>query len=310
MTALTIVTYHYVRDLAASAFPQLAACDAARFERQLDHIASQHNVVGQDAVLAALDGGKPLPQDPCLLTFDDGYRDHARICAPALARRGWSGIFFPAASASGERRLLEVNKIQFVLAANDDRAALRQELIALIEEHRDEQTPTVAELDAAWRKPGRWDDADTVFVKRVLQQGLQPGLRDLLADILFRRHVSQDEAGFADDLYLDRCDMEAMSQAGMAFGSHGSRHVRLPLLDDETLADDLDRSLVFLRENGIDLTGGWSLCYPHGAQDARVRAAAATRGCVLGVTIEPRVATIGVDDRLALPRLDTNDVPT
>lgn len=309
MTALTIVTYHYVRDLAASAYPRLAACDSARFERQLDHIAAHHNVVGQDAVLAALDEARPLPQNPCLLTFDDGYRDHARVCAPALARRGWSGIFFPAASASGDRRLLEVNKIQFVLAANDDRAALRRELIALIGEHGDEGTPTVAELDAAWRKTGRWDDADTVFFKRVLQQGLQPGLRDMLADILFRRHVSQDEAGFADELYLDRADMAAMSAAGMAFGSHGSRHVRLPLLDDETLADDLDRSLDFLRGAGIDLAAGWSLCYPHGAQDARVRAVAAKRGCRLGVTIEARIATIGVDDPLALPRLDTNDLP-
>lgn len=309
MNSLTIVTYHYVRDLAASAFPRLAACDAARFERQLDHIAGAYAVVGQDAVLEALDGGAPLPENACLLTFDDGYRDHADLCAPALARRGWSGVFFPTASSSGDRRLLEVNKIQFVLAACDDRAALRAELIALIEENRNAETPALAELDAAWHKPGRWDDADTTFVKRVLQQGLQPGLRDMLADILFTRHVSADEAAFAEGLYLGCDDIAAMADAGMAFGSHGARHIRMPLLDDETLADDLDRSLAFLAGAGIDLSGGWSLCYPHGAQDARVRAAAAARGCRLAVTIEPRRAEIGDDDPLALPRLDTNDLP-
>jgi len=307
---LTIVAYHYVRDLAASAFPRLAALDTGRFERQLDHIAAHHTVIGIEAVLAAVEEGAPLPENACLLTFDDGYRDHATTAAPTLARRGWTGVFFPSAAAVEERRLLEVNRIQFVVAACADRAALRRELSALIEEHGGEATPSLATLEERWLRPGRWDDADTVFIKRVLQQGLEAPLRDRLSALLFARHVSADEGDFADALYLDGDDMAAMSAAGMAFGSHGTRHERLTLLDDATLGDDLDRSIAFLARHGIDTRDGWTLCYPHGAQDARVRAAARQRGCRLAVTVEPRVAVPGSDDPLALPRLDTNDLPS
>lgn len=307
---LTIVAYHYVRDVATSAFPRLAALDSARFERQLDHIAAHHIVVGIADVLKAVEEGVPLPEGACLLTFDDGYRDHALTAAPALARRGWSGLFFPSAAAVEERRLLEVNRIQFVVAACPDRGALRRELNTLIAGHGDADTPSVATLEERWLKPGRWDDADTVFVKRVLQQGLAPALRDRLSAMLFAEHVSGDEGDFADGLYLDGADMAAMTDAGMAFGSHGTRHERLTLLDDGALAEDLDGSIAFLARHGIDVRSGFTLCYPHGAHDARVRAAARARGCRLAVTVEPRVAIPGRDDPLALPRLDTNDLPS
>ncbi len=309
MSRLTIVTYHYVRDLATSPFPRLAALDAARFERQLDHIAAHYAVVGLPQVMAAMSGVASLPQDACLLTFDDGYRDHATVAAPALARRGMTGVFYPAAAAVAERRLLEVNKIQFVLAVCADRISLRQELDRLIEEHRDEATPSLAELEAEWHHPGRWDDAETMYVKRVLQQGVQPGLRDMLTDCLFQRHVSADEAAFADTLYLDHADMTSMMDAGMTFGSHGTRHMRLPLLDDATLEDDLTHALDFLQAAGVDCASGWSLCYPHGAQDARVRETARRLGCTMAVTIAPGVADLDSDDPLALPRRDTNELP-
>ena len=310
MSRLTIVTYHYVRDLEASPWPRLAALDAARFDRQLDHITGHFTVVGLPDVLAAIGGEKSLPENACLLTFDDGYRDHATVAAPALAERGLTGVFFPAAAAVAERRLLEVNKIHFILAACADRSALRKELNGLIEEHREETTPALRELEATWRHPGRWDDAETVYIKRLLQQGLQPALRDRLTGCLFRRHVSGDEAGFAEALYLDTTDMAAMMDAGMSFGSHGTRHQRLPLLDDATLHDDLARALVFLQDAGVDCASGWALCYPHGAQDERVRQVARRLGCVMAVTIAPGIADLAADDALALPRRDTNELPS
>jgi peptidoglycan/xylan/chitin deacetylase (PgdA/CDA1 family) len=306
---LTIVAYHYVRDLAASAFPKLAALDRAAFERQLDHIAGAYSVVGPEAVYDAVTDGPPLPENACLLTFDDGYRDHAETAAPALARRGWLGLFFPAADAVTKRDLLEVNAIHFVAAASDDRAALAGEVAALVEETREAGTPSPADLRDRWHRPGRWDDADTRFVKGVLQQALPAGQRRTVIDTLFHRHVSDDPQGFADALYLDREAISSMRDAGMAFGSHGACHRRMTELDDKALDADLDASLALLESCGISTGEGWSLCYPHGAHNRRVAAAARRKGCAMAVTVEPRVADPGTDDPLALPRLDTNDLP-
>lgn len=306
---LTIVAYHYVRDLAQTRFPKLAALDRAKFERQLDHIAGTYHVVGPRDLQSAVDGGPPLPEQACLLTFDDGYRDHVETVMPALVRRGWSGLFFPSADAVVNRALLDVNAIQFVVAANDDRSRLADELSGLIEEFREETTPSTQALRDAWFAPGRWDDAPTRFVKAVLQQGLPAEQRQTLIAELFRRHVSDDPHAFADGLYLDRDDLHRMLDAGMALGSHGACHRRMTTLDDDALHADLAASLALLADCGVETEAGWTLCYPHGAHDERVRTIAGAMGCRMAVTVESRLADLRTDDPLALPRFDTNDLP-
>ncbi|MBT6205399.1 MAG: polysaccharide deacetylase family protein [Alphaproteobacteria bacterium] len=254
---LTIVANHYVRDLAASRFPRLAALDVGHFEQQLDRIAAGYSVVGLDDVMVCLNGGPPLPEQACLLTFDDGYRDHVDVVLPALVRRGWRGAFFPSADAVAHRALLEVNAIQFVIAANDDRAGLADDLCGLIEEHRDDATPSLETLREAWLTPGRWDDAETRFVKGVLQQGLPGVQRETIIAHLFACHVSDDARAFADELYLDRSDITRMLDAGMAIGSHGACHRRMTTLDDVALEADLTASLALLKACGVGLDDGW-----------------------------------------------------
>ena len=58
---LSIVMYHYVRDLARSRYPGIKGRDLAAFRRQLDHIARHYTVVTAAAVIEAAQGGEPLP---------------------------------------------------------------------------------------------------------------------------------------------------------------------------------------------------------------------------------------------------------
>lgn len=306
---LTIVAYHYVRNLGASRFPKLAARDQAAFERQLDYLARHYQIIGLDDLRACLDDGNALPENACMLTFDDGYRDHVDVAMPALARRGWTGVFFPSANAVVQRHLLDVNAIQFVIAAIDDRATLAAELCDMIEAVRDDATPSLDKLRTDWFAPGRWDDAPTRFIKGVLQQGLPSAQRQYLIAQLFHRHVSEDSVAFADDLYLDQDGLDRLLDAGMCLGSHGACHHRMTCLEDDALEADLITSLAMLEQTGVDIANGWALCYPHGAQDDRVTAMARSLGCRIGVTVEPRLADVSQENPLTLPRLDTNNLP-
>jgi hypothetical protein len=74
---LTIVMYHYVRDGA-----RVHARTTAEFERQLDFVEERYTVVGCEAVRE-----RRLPENACLLTFDDGLREHLDTVAPALEAR-------------------------------------------------------------------------------------------------------------------------------------------------------------------------------------------------------------------------------
>ena len=95
---VTIVMYHYVRDLEHSRFPAIKGLSVERFCRQLDYIQTRFTPITVEDLMRALSPAKnELPKDSILLTFDDGYIDHFANVFPLLDARGIQGCFFPSA---------------------------------------------------------------------------------------------------------------------------------------------------------------------------------------------------------------------
>jgi peptidoglycan/xylan/chitin deacetylase (PgdA/CDA1 family) len=282
---LTIVMYHYVRDGA-----RVHARTVAELEAQLDHVAREYEVVACDEVAHGA-----WPATACMLTFDDGLREHLETVAPALERRGLRGVFCVPARPVLDRTVLDVQKTQFLLASTDDHAALGDEIIAGVE------SP-----EALWRAntpPHRFDPPETVFVKRALQDGLPENLRRPVLDRMFARHVTEDERAFVADLYMSRDQVRELVRRGHDVVGHGYEHRRLGLLDEEAQRNEVERTRAFVEHVG----GEWSLCYPYGSRDETTVRLLRESGCRLGLTTEPRRATPD-DGLLELPRIDTNDL--
>jgi peptidoglycan/xylan/chitin deacetylase (PgdA/CDA1 family) len=282
--------YHYVRDGA-----RVNARTVEELNGQLDYIAANHTVLGLEAL------GGVWPDDACLLTFDDGFVEHLEIVAPALARRGLTGVFCAPGAAAVDRRVLDVHKSQFVIAASDDRSALARRIFELVPEE-DETT-----LRTRLTLPHRYDTPETVLVKRLLQDGLPEDDRRRVLDTLFAELVSDDERAFADGLYLDLAGLRELRALGMELAGHGWDHKRLELLDDESQRAELEGSVRLLRDAGAS-TDGWAMCFAYGSRDETSLRLLRELGCATAFTTEPRVATLD-DDPLQLPRLDTNDLP-
>ena len=67
---VTIVMYHYVRDLARSRFPSIKGLSVEGFRRQLDYIQTHYVPVGVEDLLEALASPhKSLPPEPHLVDF-------------------------------------------------------------------------------------------------------------------------------------------------------------------------------------------------------------------------------------------------
>jgi peptidoglycan/xylan/chitin deacetylase (PgdA/CDA1 family) len=288
--SLTIVMYHYVRDGA-----RVNARTTDEFRGQLDYVEANHTVVGLDDVRGE------WPEDACLLTFDDGYVEHLEVVAPELARRGLTGIFCAPGSAVLERRVLDVHKSQFVIAASDDREALARRIFELAPDE-DERA-----LRERLTLPHRYDTPQTVLVKRLLQDGLPDDTRRRVLDTLFAERVSDDEHAFADMLYLGVDGLRELRGLGMELAGHGWDHRRLALLDEEQQRVELEGSRQLLEAAGA-ATDTWAMCFAYGSRDETSLRLLRELGCDVAFTTEPRVAARG-DDPLQLPRLDTNDLP-
>lgn len=307
---LTIVMYHYVRDVHRTAHPGIKARSVNEFRGQLDYIRRFYNVIsGNDLLQAAANPSVELPPNPLLLTFDDGYKDHFTNVLPILTERRMTGIFAPVVRSVVDRNILDVNKIHYILsAAAENVGGVIQDIFSAMDAARGEFD--LRPNDAYWHDlahANRFDPAEVIFVKRILQRDLPEVLRARITDELFRRYVSADPMGFADELYMSRDDLRQMVQAGMTIASHGYDHYWLATLSGDLQIREIQRSLTLLSEVGQRIDQ-WVFSYPYGSYNDSLVKSATEFGCRAGLTTNVGLATAD-DSPLTLPRLDTNDLP-
>lgn len=308
---ITIVMYHYVRDLKASRYPDIKARTVEEFRGQIDVLRNTMTLVSAEALMDAVATGSSLPPRACLLTFDDAFADHYTHVFPLLRRLGLPAAFFPPARVVLEHVVLDVNKLHFVLAAVPDKQALVNAMFAHVAEYRSAyDLPSEARyLETVDISGNRWDTPEVALFKRMLQRELPEAVRGAIADRLFREFVTDDEAAFARELYMSPDQMREMVGAGMYFGNHGYNHAWLNRLPPEEQEIEIDCALAFLRDIGVP-TGHWMMNYPYGGWNESLLEILRRKGCAAAVSTRVGKADLDRDDPLLLPRLNTNDLPT
>jgi peptidoglycan/xylan/chitin deacetylase (PgdA/CDA1 family) len=300
------VMYHYVRSV-PDGLPYFRYLHLDDFRRQLDHLAATFGIVSREAFLDALAGGG-CPAG-VVLTFDDGFADHAEHVLPELLGRGLWGIFFVPTGPYATGTLLDVHRIHLLVGRLGGRTAL-----AHLEEHLDPAMLAHGHVEEFQRLPyARHDDDEaTTRFKRILNYFVDTTWRPRLLDRLMAQCFGA-EAHLAASFYLTRAEIRALHDAGMLVGSHTATHPVLSTLDLAAQAREIDESFGFLDA----VTGGLSVrgfCYPYGgfhtftADTERLLAA---RHCRFAFNVEPRdVEAADLRGRpLALPRYDCNVFP-
>lgn len=306
----SIITYHYVRELTESRYPRIRGLTETNFQAQLAYLSRYYCFVTLEEVLDACYGDRTLPRNAAVLTFDDGYLDHYTTVFPVLDRLGIQGWFFPPVCAIDERRVLDVNKIHFVLASVDSTTQLLESVFQRLDRLR--ANGHALESNEAYYErlaiAGKFDGPELVFIKRLLQRELPETLRALVVDDLFRHYVTDNEKAFARELYVSADQLRIMRRYGMVIGGHGYSHRWLDRLSADEQAFEVASSVAFLESLGVS-TDQWVMCYPYGAHDESLRRICADAGCGLGVTTETAIARMEAAHALMMPRLDTNYLP-
>ncbi len=92
-----ILMYHYISELPPDAdiYRRDLTVTPANFEAQLQYLqAAGYTSVTLADIYETLTTGKPLPEKPIVLTFDDGYADAYTHAMPLLQHYGFVGEFF------------------------------------------------------------------------------------------------------------------------------------------------------------------------------------------------------------------------
>lgn len=305
---VSIIMYHYVRDLKNSRYPGIKGLDLRLFRQQIEFLKQNFNCISSEQLLEASASKTSLPERAALLTFDDGYIDHYTNVFPILEENGIKGFFSMPAKIIQEQTVLDVNKIHYILASGSI-GDLLGALYKKLDFYRGKEFdfPSNSELYDALAKANRFDDADTIFIKRVLQAELSERVRNRITQELFSEFVCADEAAFASELYMSYDQIKLMKRAGMHFGFHGYEHYWFERLSEEQYVQEIRQA----REVFFDVIDwdNWIFCYPYGSYSESLIRYCASMGCKAGFTTVARTADLIKDHPLCLPRFDTNDFP-
>src|ERR1035441_8215028 len=178
MKTVTIVTYHYVRELPFTRYPRINGLLESEFKSQIAYLSKYYEFVTMENCIQAVYGNGDVPSNAVLLTFDDGYIDQFITVFPFLEERGIQGSFFPSPKAVVEHKVLDVNKIHFVLASVGSVHDLIKDIFLYLDEFRTEYSlESNGSFFSRLAQTDRFDSKEVIFIKRLLQKELDEQLR-------------------------------------------------------------------------------------------------------------------------------------
>ncbi len=309
---LHTVMYHYVRDLPRTRFPRIKGMLTDEFRTQVAMLAEQYEMATLETALAFLHGDYRPKRDLCLLTFDDGLKEHFAEVMPILVERKIEGLFFVITSALEEHRVAPVHMNHFLMAAlefNEYQQAFMQRLRDKAPDAPTiDELPSIAEMNAEQvRHTYRWDEPAIAAFKFLFNFKLDAALRDEIVREIFVERLG-DEAEFARELYLSWDEARQMQNAGMVIGGHSHRHQALATMTDDAQTDDLTLCHRLIRQN-LNAQTRWPFTYPYGKQhtfNATTVRELQRLGFACSFATEVGATAVG-DDVFAIRRIDCKD---
>jgi peptidoglycan/xylan/chitin deacetylase (PgdA/CDA1 family) len=276
------------------------------FRQQVRELSEHFEMASLEVCLDYLRGRYQPKRDLCLLTFDDGLKEHYREVTPILAERGIQGVFHVITACSDKQVVVPVHMNHFLMAELDF-ADYRKQLLGRFGVTAEEAIARVDTAQAA--KTYTWDTPEVAAFKYFFNFVVDPMIRDTAVKDLFERTFGPERA-FGADLYLNWNEAREMQSAGMALGGHTHMHRPLSSLTLPELEKDLKTCTHILRRE-LKPQDVWPFCYPYGKSDSYTPDTIAWTqllGYNCGFTTQHGPSQPG-QDLFTIPRVDCKKAP-
>ncbi len=290
---LIVVCWHRVaKDLGPGFDHGVVDAMPEQFDRQVALLKQYRTIVSIADIVNHRETGRPLPPNPALLTFDDGYRDCVTTALPILKKHDAKAVFFIPTAYMGTGRLFAWERIGAVLAR------CRKPTIDIT---YPEPLRLSLSDDATRRKAAR----RLVHLSRTRVGIDWARFHDGLAAACDVPWDAAIERKLADELILDWPGVRGLRDAGMDVESHGHSHALFPYITAEEVEQEAVTSRQILETEmgrapvALGYPAGAGLAAGHAGHAAMVKA-----GYKLGFLLDSTASRLGaVTDWLNLSRL-------
>ncbi|MBT3690773.1 polysaccharide deacetylase family protein [Candidatus Woesearchaeota archaeon] len=302
MANLTIVNYHYVRDMHETKYPGIKGFLIKYFKFQVDYLSKKFNMISMSQYVDYLNGNGEIPENSCLLTFDDGLKDHYENVYPVLKEKGISGMFYLISQTLTDFKVPHVHKVHFLLdkLGSEKIAGFANEFFKSKGNEVFEKYRIHGEFRINPKR--RFDDNLTANLKQNL--GVMPfSLKDELLNDLFSECFEEEK--FCKELFLSEEEVKEMMENGMEFGSHSHFHKQLASLSEKEQEEEFVKSTEILRDKFGKID---SFSYPNGSYTEEAIEMLKKLNYVSAVTVELK-ENEGKVNPFKIARFDANDFP-
>jgi peptidoglycan/xylan/chitin deacetylase (PgdA/CDA1 family) len=293
-----VVMYHYVWPDSQPVPGGIRPLMASEFEAQLNWLERHYEILTADDFLVAIQS-EPRDKPACLLTFDDGTRDHAEVVTPILARRGLSGVFFVLTWPMERKRMPLTHALHWLLGQGEDNIWRSFEQAAL------KETGSVDVLGdpRAATKIYYYESPLRARIKYAANMAMPHPLAERIINRCIAE-TGQSVEALAEQWFITSKHIQHMQQAGMTIGLHGCSHRSLQALGADGIRNEIHHAWQYV----CSLTGqtpGWYAC-PFGGSGASDEEISAMHGAMREHGIRASVTT---QKQLVPPRCDPWQLP-
>lgn len=303
------VAYHLVRPAGPGWLSRVPAMSPEALEAQLSWLNDRYRILSPDELHRAVEHGM-LPDDGCVLTFDDGFIGQHRHALPILERLGLRAFFFVPTGVLDDRICPIVEKQRVLQYADGlytdfyDRfcEALRAVAPDVPSFTYDPTPGNLAGAAGYYAEYAFYAPIERLF-RQVRETRLTGPQFDRAIEMLFAAEYP-DEGGVVDRYFMSWRDINDLASRGMEIGGHGHRH-----LIDAPVSRGVAESKVVTCLAILERRTGrppLSYCYPYGIFIPETVAAVQAAGISVGFTCRPGEGRDG--SFLLLDRMDCRSI--
>lgn len=292
---LKAVAYHFVGE---PIFPGLKTLLMADFKSQLRHLEKNYHMISWNDLRDFILHRRPLPPDSCLLTFDDGTKDHLDIALPELVFRKIPAIFF-VMGRKPEEGVAMVHKVQMLTAKLGE-----AEFQSAFMEICDDATRKLffkKEKECLKEFPtSKFDSLKFRTFKRVIGCFMFAEAKPFL-ETLFAQEISNKKE-WGEKLYLSDSDLAKLQKTGMGIGGHGANHRWMSSLNAEEQKKEVEMSADRIKKFN---SGPFAFSYPYGDFNNSTPEILQKNNFISAFTTQEKTDH---DDFFTIGRFDTNSI--
>ena len=292
---LTVVAYHFVGD---PVFPGLKTLLLSDFKIQLRHLEKNYHFISLDDLRDFLLYKRPLPPDSCLLTFDDGTKDHLNAVLPELNFRKIPAIFF-VLGKQPQDGVAMVHKVQ-MLTAKLGEVDFQLAFLEMCDDATRELFFKKEKECLVEFPTSTYDFIKFRTFKRVIGRFMFDEAKPLI-ELLFSENIGQEKE-WGEKLYMSDADLGKIQKAGMHMGGHGANHRWMSSLSQEEQKKEIEASASRLKRLS---SGPWVFSYPYGDYNDFTLEILQKNNFIAAFTIKEKTEH---DNFFTIGRFDTNSI--